>query len=51
MAGSMMSSVSVDPEVSTSEDKVDMDADRTRIITTPIIRSGRVSSIDGTMLS
>ena len=51
MAGSMMSSVSVDPEVSTSEDKVDMDAERTRMMTTPIIRSGRVASMEGTMLS
>ena len=50
-AGSMISSVKVDPEVSTSEDRVDMEAESTRMMTTPIIRSGREASMEGTMLS
>ena len=41
------SSVRVELEVSTSEDRVDIDADSTSIITIPINRSGRVDSIDG----
>ena len=46
------SSVKVEDEVMTSEESVDMEADKTRIITTPISRSGRLpASISGTMLS
>ena len=45
------SSVSVELEASTSEDSVDIDADRTRITTTPISSGDRVSSILGTMAS
>ena len=50
-AGSMISSVRVEPEVSTNEDRVDMEADSTRMMTTPIMRSGSEASMDGTMLS
>ena len=50
-SGSMKSSVSVEPEVSTSEDRVDIDADSTRIRTTPIRISGRPESMVGMMLS
>ena len=49
--GSMISSVSVDPEVSTRDESVDIDAESTRMMTTPIIRSGSDASIEGTMLS
>ena len=47
----MISSVKVEPEVSTSEERVDMEAESTRMMTTPIIKSGRDASMDGTMLS
>ena len=45
------SSVSVEELVSTSEDRVDMLADRTRITTMAIRIVGRPSSIVGMMLS
>ncbi len=45
------SRVSVELEVSTREDRVDMEAESTRTMTIPIRRSGRVESIWGMMLS
>ena len=42
IAGLIISSVRVDPDVRTNDERVDIDAESTRIITTPIIRSGRV---------
>ena len=39
--------VSVEDDVSTSEDSVDMDADSTSTITRPISTSGRVDSMVG----
>ena len=46
------SRVKVEEEVMTREERVDIDAERTRIMTTPISRSGREeASIWGTMLS
>ena len=45
------SSVSVELEVSTREDRVDMEADSTRTITMPIRMSDREESIKGMMLS
>ena len=50
-AGEMMSSVSVEPDVSTSDDNVDMDAESTRMMTTPIITSGSEASMEGMILS
>ena len=45
------SNVSVELEVRTSEDRVDMEAESTRTMTMPIRKSGRVESIWGTMES
>ena len=45
------SSVSVELDASTSDDSVDIDADSTRITTTPISAGERFSSIVGTMES
>ena len=45
------SSVSVEREVNTKEDSVDMEAERTRTITTPIKISGREESMKGMMPS
>ncbi len=47
----MRSSVSVEDEVRTSEDNVDMDADSTRTMTRPISTSGSVESMVGMMES
>ena len=49
--GFKKSSVSVELEVSTREDRVDMEADSTRTITMPIRMSDREESIKGMMLS
>ena len=46
-SGFIRSSVSVELDVSTSEDSVDIDAERTRITTIPISISGSDSSIFG----
>ena len=51
MAGLMKSSVSVEEEVSTREESVDMEADRTRITTSAIRMAGRLDSIVGMMES
>ena len=45
------SSVRVELEVRTKEDRVDMEAERTRITTTPISTSGRVESMAGMIAS
>ena len=45
------SSVSVELEVRTSEESVDMEAERTRTTVMPIRMSGSVSSICGTIVS
>ena len=45
------SSVNVELEVSTREDKVDIEADNTSTITTPTKISGRVESISGIIAS
>ena len=50
-AGEMMSSVSVEPDVSTSDESVDIEAESTRMMTTPIITSGSEASMEGMMLS
>ena len=50
-AGLIMSIVSVDDEVSTREESVDIDADRTRSMTTAMSRSGRPESMVGMMES
>ena len=47
----MRSSVSVEDEVSTSEDSVDIDADSTSTTTRPMSSSGSTESIVGTMES
>ena len=49
--GAMRSRVMVEAEVRTRLDRVDMDADSTRTITTPMITAGRLESIRGTMAS
>ena len=41
----------VEAEVRTRLDRVDMDADSTSTITTPMITAGRLESIRGTMAS
>jgi len=50
-AGAMTSNVREEPEVNTKEDRVDMDAERTRMTTMPIRISDSPESICGTMLS
>ena len=45
------SRVIVELEVRTSEDSVDMEADRTRTMTMPMRMSGSVESIDGMIAS
>ena len=45
------SMVMVDEEVSTSDASVDIEAESTSMITTPISISGRVESIEGITLS
>ena len=45
------SSVKVDADVSTNDDRVDIEADKTSTITIPMSKSGNVESIDGTMAS
>ena len=47
----MKSSVSVEAEVSTSEESVDMEAESTKMITMPIRISGSVDSMEGTIAS
>ena len=49
--GLIKSSVSVELEVSTKEDSVDIDAESTMMTITPMRISGRVDSIVGTMES
>ena len=49
--GTMRSSVNVEEEVRTSEESVDMDAERTSTMTIATTMFGRFSSIFGTMLS
>ena len=50
-AGRITSSVSVELEVKTSEERVDIDAESTSTMTTAIITEGSVESIEGTMVS
>ena len=47
----MKSMVRVDDDVSTSDESVDMEADRTSTITRPMSTSGKVDSIVGMMES
>ena len=49
--GLIKSSVSVELDVSTRLDKVDMDADKTSTMTIPIRMSGRLESIVGIIVS
>ena len=51
VAGAIRSRVMVELEVSTKEERVDIDAERTRTSTMPMRIGERFANMDGTMLS